>query len=268
MENKNKSKIHEKNKLNDLTGSEWKYATMSVIDKVFPVDFQHKKRSEHGGQKPPRLCEHLIKMFTKKGQLVLDPFAGVGGSLIGASICGRKCIGIDINEKWKKIYEEVCELENLEKQDFLIGDSNILLDNLKEEVDLILTDVPYWNMDKLKSNRSKKSERQTKLSKFNENSEQTLGEWILEMKTILNKSFNRLKNNGYLVVFIGDLYRNKNFYPLSSFLSLEISKFDNIKFKSDIIWVDKSKSLHIFGYPFSYVPSIIHQHILVFKKEN
>ena len=39
-----------KNKLNDLTGSEWKFATKSVINKAYPINMQHKMRSEHGGQ--------------------------------------------------------------------------------------------------------------------------------------------------------------------------------------------------------------------------
>ena len=97
----------DKNKLNDLTGSEWKFSTKSVINKSYPINMQHKLRSQHGGQKPPQLCEDIIKIFTKKGMTVLDPFMGVGGTLLGASLCGRKAIGIDITEKWIDIYNEV-----------------------------------------------------------------------------------------------------------------------------------------------------------------
>lgn len=263
----NDKKINDKNITNDLTGAEWKYSTMSVIDKSFPIDFQHKLRSEHGGQKPPKLCEQLIKYFTKEGQKVLDPFAGVGGTLIGASISNRIAIGIDMNKRWKEIYEQVCDLEKIKKQKFLIGDSFSVLDDIDEEFDFILTDVPYWNMDKLSSNRNKKSVRKTKLSKFNDNDLESLEQWLSNMKNIINKSVNKLKQNGYMAIFIGDLYRNKVFYPLSSHLLFKISEINELRLKSDIIWVDKSKTLHIFGYPFSYVPSIIHQHILIFKKE-
>lgn len=109
--------------------------------------------------------------------------------------------------------------------------------------------------------------RQTKLSKFNNNESESLEQWLEHMKLIIVKGVDKLKQNGYVVIFIGDLYRDKKFYPLSSHLSFKISEIEDLRLKSDIIWVDKSKSLHIFGYPFSYVPSIIHQHILVFKKE-
>ena len=44
------------------------------------------QRRVHGANKPPRLMARLIEFFTKPGELVLDPFAGVGGTLLGAAI--------------------------------------------------------------------------------------------------------------------------------------------------------------------------------------
>ena len=75
-------KYDSRNKLNDLTGAEWQFATKTIISKIYPANLQHKLRSQHGGQKPPELCEDLIKIFTKKGQKVLDPLAGVGGTFL------------------------------------------------------------------------------------------------------------------------------------------------------------------------------------------
>ena len=146
-----------KNKLNDLTGSEWKFFTKSVINKPYPINMQHKLRSQHGGQKPPQLCEDIIKIFTKKGMIVLDPFMGVGGTLLGASLCERRAIGIDITQKWIDIYKKVSELENLEIQDTFCGDSFKVLNKIENEsVDFILTDVPYWDMDSREHTRNKK----------------------------------------------------------------------------------------------------------------
>ena len=103
----------ERNTLNDLTGSEWKFSTKTVISKPYPINMQHKLRSEHGGQKPPELCADIIKIFTKRENLVLDPFMGVGGTLLGASLVDRRAIGIDITKRWIDIYKEVNELEKL-----------------------------------------------------------------------------------------------------------------------------------------------------------
>lgn len=256
------------NLLNDLSGAEWKFSTKTVISKSYPINMQHKLRSEHGGQKPPQLCEDLIKTFTKKGQVVLDPLAGVGGTLLGASLCGRKAIGIEINEKWVQIYKRVSELESLDLQKIIVGDANIELDKIeKNSVSFILTDVPYWNMDKLEHTRNQKMKKSS-LSKFNEQNKQTKQEWLFQMRSIFEKCLNILKNKGYMAVFIGDIYRGKQYHILSADLANEISQVHGWVLKANLIWFDNSKMLHIYGYPSAFIPSMIHQNILIFRKED
>lgn len=265
---KENPKYDPRNKLNDLNGAEWQYATKTVINKIYPSNMQHKLRSQHGGQKPPDLCADLIKIFTKAGQMVLDPLAGVGGTLLGAALVGRSAIGIELNKKWADIYEEVCTLEGLTKFPVLIGDANDRLKELdNESVDFILTDVPYWIMDQVTKTRSAAAHRDSKLSKFNDKDLQTKEDWLKEMKTIMRHVAPTLKKNGYMAVFIGDMYRGKEFHFLSAELARTIAELDDFVLKSDIIWHDDSKMLHIYGYPFAYIPSMIHQHILIFRKE-
>lgn len=258
-----------RNKLNDLTGAEWLFSTKTVISKIYPSNMQHKLRSQHGGQKPPELCADLIKTFTKSGQTVLDPLCGVGGSLLGAALCDRKAIGVELNPKWVDIYKEVCRLEEVEEFPVLIGDSNEkLLEIEKESIDFVITDVPYWIMDQLTKTRSSEAGRESKLSKFNDKELQTKEEWLCEMKAIFEKTLPTLKKNGYMAVFIGDMYRGKEFHLLSAELAKRVSEIPGFMLKSDIIWHDDSKMLHIYGYPFAYIPSLIHQHILIFRKED
>ena len=258
----------ERNTVNDLTGSEWKFSTKTVINKAYTVNMQHKLRSEHGGQKPPDLCADLIKIFTKKGDTVLDPFMGVGGTLLGASLVNRSAIGIDITERWIEIYKEVTKLEKLTEQKCILGDALKKLDNIQDEsIDFVLTDVPYWNIDTLKKTRNKKI-KQSKLSDFdNDNKEQPKEEWLKQMYNILYKASRKLKTGKYMAVFIGDMYRDKEYHFLSAELAMKINQAEDLKMKSNIIWVDNSKSLHVFGYPRAYVPSMIHQNILVFRKD-
>ena len=132
------------NQINDLTGKEWVYATKSVIPKGFPPSFQLKLRNKHGGQKPPELCESLIRTFTKEGETVLDPFCGVGGTLIGCHLSDRKGIGIEINKEWIDVYHNICNLEYLKSKEIIHGDSREILKNFiddkREKFDFILTD--------------------------------------------------------------------------------------------------------------------------------
>lgn len=57
-------------------------------------------RDRHGGhptEKPWRLMRDILFDFTAPGDLVLDPFAGSGATLVAAVLAGRRAIGIEIN---------------------------------------------------------------------------------------------------------------------------------------------------------------------------
>ncbi|MDR2709361.1 MAG: site-specific DNA-methyltransferase [Elusimicrobiota bacterium] len=53
--------------------------------------------------KPVRLIQHLIEIFTSKGQIVLDPFLGSGTTALACKKSGRKCIAIEINRDYIEI---------------------------------------------------------------------------------------------------------------------------------------------------------------------
>ena len=60
------------------------------------------QRSHFNGHltvKPVELVEHLIRLFSVPGQIVLDPFLGSGTTAVAAMRQGRACIGIEIDGK-------------------------------------------------------------------------------------------------------------------------------------------------------------------------
>ena len=103
------SPVHPENTLNELTGEAWLYFTKSVWTTAYPSELGHSLRKAHGANKPPRLMARLIEFFTKGGELVLDPFAGVGGTLLGAAIARppRRALGFEIEPRWAEIYAAV-----------------------------------------------------------------------------------------------------------------------------------------------------------------
>ena len=261
-----KGTVAANNKLNDLTGSEWKFATKSVINKPYPINMQHKLRSQHGGQKPPQLCADLISIFTKRGEKVLDPFGGVGGTLLGATLAGRKAVGIEIEPRWIEIYKQVCCLEKMQEQEFLNGDSANISEKLAHEsFDFILTDVPYWNIDKLKKTRSQHA-NVSKLTEFNNQDNQTKEQWLDDMQRIFDSVHPLLKANKYMAVFIGDMYRESEYHILHADLASRLQSTGKWTLKANLVWYDVSKSLHVYGYPAAFVPSMIHQNILILRK--
>jgi len=267
----------EDNRVNDLTGREWVFWTRSVITKPYPPDMQHALRNQHGGQKPPGLCADILRVFTKEGQAVLDPFMGVGGTLLGASLCGRRAVGIDVNPRWIAIYREVCAREGLPEQKTIEGDARDGLEELKDRsFDCVLTDVPYWKMDTASRSRGtfKRADgkarpaRASKLSPFHSREYASKEEWLAHMGPIFRQAAALLRPAGYLLSFIGDMYRDNEYHCLSAELAAVLRLIPGLVWKANLVWYDVSKKLHLYGYQYSYIPSMIHQNILVFRKES
>lgn len=63
------------------------------------------KQNFHPTVKPIALMEYLIKMVTKPGGIVLDPFAGSGSTLVAAKQNGFNYIGIEMTEEYIPIIE-------------------------------------------------------------------------------------------------------------------------------------------------------------------
>ena len=69
---------------------------------VWDIPYLNPKAKERVGyptQKPVLLLERIIRLVTNSGDLVLDPFCGSGTTLVAATLCGRRALGMDISEE-------------------------------------------------------------------------------------------------------------------------------------------------------------------------
>lgn len=68
--------------------------------------FEYRKDEDtpkiHPTQKPVNLLSHLIEVFTDKGDVVIDPCAGSGSTLLAAAQCGRMAYGFEIKKDFYK----------------------------------------------------------------------------------------------------------------------------------------------------------------------
>ena len=71
----------------------------------------------HPTQKPVKLLEQLIEIFTDPGEVVIDPVAGSGTSLIAAINTGRKAYGFEIKKPFFKEAKALIEVTKIRKKE-------------------------------------------------------------------------------------------------------------------------------------------------------
>jgi DNA modification methylase len=274
MEPSSKDVPDPRNTLNDLTNTQWMFFTRTVWITNYPNDTGFELRKKQGGNKPPRLMKDLIEFFTKENQKVLDPMNGVGGTLLGCSLAGRTGLGIELNPEWTKIYKEVCKKERLELLDVLNGDCLEQIRNLKDEdFDLVIVDPPYredvkWNrtmcnathVARIANLPERYSENNLDFGNVNDYAQ------FLAKILLLSREVKRvLKQEKYFIVFCKDEYQNGEFREKSSLMA-DVVREAGFQWKGKISWYQAGAKLRPYGVPYSFVPNITDQKILIFRK--
>jgi DNA modification methylase len=293
---------HPRNTLNELSGEEWLYFTKSVLTTAYPSELGHALRKRHGANKPPRLMARLIEFFTKTGETVLDPFAGVGGTLLGAAIARgpRRAIGIELSPGWAEVYAEVVaaalaerggtgpELTDLGQNDpggvrgfdpsgceLRLGDARHLLREIADDsIDFVATDPPYNIQLPMTMSGGALAEgfanRRTDYAMVTDDPADLANAadypaFLDAMTEILRELHRVLKPGRYVVLIVRDAYQDGRYVFTGSDLA---ARADSVGLtpKGDLIWYQAGTRLRPYGYPTGFVPNIVHQHVLVFRK--
>lgn len=77
-----------------------------MIFNTMPMDRDTETPRIHPTQKPLSLLKSLIEIFTDRGDVVIDPCAGSGSTLLAAEQLGRKAYGFEIKKEFCKAFEE------------------------------------------------------------------------------------------------------------------------------------------------------------------
>jgi len=271
--------INQKNKLNDLSGSEWIFFLNSVEVTHYStkgVDgFAHHLRGKHPSPKPPQLMKKFVDFFTKEGQVVFDPFMGVGGTLIACSLSNRKGIGVDLSKQYIELYKKVCKELGVAEQTAIVGNS-LELDKFlpkNTKIDFILTDPPYGEMLSKKRTGQKQKKTGIAIATPFTNHRTDLGNmergnFLESLKDVIAKSAKYLKPKGYIAVFVKDLQPNGNGHNmLHCYITDKLLEIPDISFRGYKIWYDATQKLYPFGYPHAFVANQFHQFIMIFRKE-
>lgn len=80
----------------DISREEFLAGTLSVWE----IPPESARRIGHPAPFPAALAERLIKLFSYKGEVVLDPFIGSGSTAVAAVQCGRHYVGYEIEASY------------------------------------------------------------------------------------------------------------------------------------------------------------------------
>ncbi|MGR3914502.1 MAG: DNA adenine methylase [Gammaproteobacteria bacterium] len=271
--------IDPKNALNDLGGAEWLFFLQSIDSTAYSTrgeeGFAHDMRRVHPSPKPPQLMRKYVEFFTKEGQTVLDPFMGVGGALLAASLCERKAVGVDLSSAYIDVYGAVCKRLHLKKQKTIAGDSLHLKSLLPRgfSCDMILTDPPYGEMlSKKRSGQRKKDTGKSEATPFTDDSadlgNMSRRDFLASLQAVLAQAVSFLKEKGYVVVFAKDMQpAGKEHNMLHCAVTETLLNIPSLSFRGYKIWHDRTPKLYPFGYPHAFVANQLHQFALIFRKE-
>ncbi|WP_287583932.1 DNA methyltransferase [Candidatus Borrarchaeum sp.] len=278
-----RNEIDPRNDLNDLTSKEWVKRTKSIWYSQPPQ--RDKLKIQHPATFAESDIEELLLFFTKRGNKVLDPFLGVGSTLIACYNKDRHGIGIELINKWVeiarkrvKLVTSQLKLDQINKEEritqtIIHGDAREKMKDFNDnEFDFIVTSPPYWKILRKAVDHKSKQERINKglPTKYSEH-EADLGniteysEFLNELKRIFAQCYRVLKKKKYMCVIITDFRIRQRFIMYHADLAQRICELGFI-LKAANILVQDSKTLYPYGYPFDYVPNVHHQFILIFRK--
>ncbi|QWF81052.1 hypothetical protein HUW46_04477 [Amycolatopsis sp. CA-230715] len=105
----------------------------------------------HPAKMLPAVAAHAIRAYTRPGELVLDPMAGSGTTLVEAIDAGRRAVGVEYEPHWVSVTRANLDLARERGHDhdgeIVHGDARqlpfLLPDKYREQVALVVTSPPY-----------------------------------------------------------------------------------------------------------------------------
>lgn len=266
MDQDQKEKQQRLKTFNGLTAREWTQLSRNVWNDV--SSSRKKKHLDHGATFPEKLINRLITIYSKQGDMILDPFMGTGTTLEAAKNTNRNCIGIELTDRFYIHAEEHLKQKTLNKDlrlELYKDDCRNVLKYVDEEsIQLMVTSPPYANFIH-KSVKDRDKTHKTSLIKHNNKStvnpysdlEHDFGnleypEFLEEIKKLMISLYKVTKKGGYNVWIIKDYRDTKNGIPYIPFHSdlAKIGEEVGFRYHDLITWdQNEQRSLVLLGYP-------------------
>ena len=269
---------------NGLSAKEWAMLSRSVWSAKDVSSPRQDYHLEHGATFSEALASRVIKIYSKEGDTVLDPFSGVGTSLVAARKLGRRSIGFELYEKYYNITKRLLEQTIFDAEDSIIkmGDCRGLIDEVEEvSIQLTLTSPPYSDFikrsveDRRTTHKTSKMviENNSKVKPYGEDSRDfgnlSYSTFLDEVEKLMVKIFKVTKPGGYNVWVVKDHRDPKNGKP---FIDVH-SDIANRGVRAGFIYHDlivwdqnEQRSLVVLGFPSTFYVNLNHSFLVVLRK--
>ena len=270
------------NRLNDLDPKTWlKFQKSWFIHNPPP---RRKDVIRHPAKFPESMAQEFIEFFTKRGQVVFDPMVGTGSTLVAALRAGRHSIGIELNETYAELAEQILAEEQESLADsasrlncqVIQGNAVNIPDLVSEHqlppFDYVLTSPPYWNMLHAKGAQTQNNRRtKPELDVLYSDDPEDLGnihdydEFLSQLVKIYIALKPYIRTRAYLTIIVKNIKKGGKIYPLAWDLTRELERTYTLK--DERIWCQDDIRLAPYGLGNAWVSNTFHHYCLQFRNE-
>ncbi|GBD11341.1 DNA adenine methyltransferase YhdJ [bacterium HR23] len=261
---------------NDLDGKTWTRYSISIWSDIRKT--QEEIDLGHPALFPVALVTRLIQCFTtQEDRVVLDPFAGVGSTVLAAEAMGKAGIGLEISHEYvekarrrpavRSLLDLPPDLPKGERTLYCADANDLLSYVAPASVDLVVTSPPYWDILLQERTADYKAIRHYGEDPRDLGRIRDYKQFLQALKNIFSHVYKALKPGKFCCVIVMDLRKKNRFYPFH----MDVSQFmQEIGFILDdiIIWDRRHEynNMRPLGYPSRFRINKAHEYILVFQK--
>lgn len=229
-------------------------------------------RGDFRGNWSPRIARNLILKYTKRNDIVLDPFVGGGTTVIEAWLLRRRSVGLDVSPY--SIKHTLATLKGLKHSDGTpsqldirckpkigMGDARKLRDKMHgfgitdESIALACLHPPYLNTLKYSANIMEDLSRIRNPYEF-----------CKEMRTVAREVYSVLRRQGKCALLIGDVRRQGKLIPLGWMVMNEFC-LENFELTHNVIKVQHNDRSNQFWATSKNIDLLIaHEYLFIFSK--
>ena len=252
---------------NRLDGKAWTRNSISVWSDIRRTP--EEARLKHPAMFPSALASRLIECFAAPDdEVVLDPFAGLGSTLVAAAQAGLQGIGIELNRDYAKIARSRAGGARGHAPMLYVADARQLGRQVRpDSVDLVITSPPYWDILTRRRTADGKAIRNYGRDTSDIGRITRYEDFLSALEHVFAQVFAALRPGKYCIVVVMDLRKHGRFYPFHADLS---QRMESIGFIYDdlIIWDRRQEynNLRPLGYPYVFRVNKVHEFVLIFRK--